>query len=176
MRGIIRGCVACSARHNQRVCGSGVWCAGNAACACARLLCGAAEARGRDRKHAGAGGRSAAKLGAMGWTGIDHPCRRQLCCVDLCCLTRLRRAHQHGRMVDTERDDLMLRDKCKLCRGGGSMSCRKCYGKGMLQLRSRALRSSAGGCAIFRRGCVCLWTRCCVLLCCCPAVRMRVHE
>eukprot|EP00802_Teleaulax_amphioxeia_P023328 Tamp_23886.p1 GENE.Tamp_23886~~Tamp_23886.p1 ORF type:complete len:228 (+),score=21.92 Tamp_23886:25-684(+) len=50
---------------------------------------------------------------------------------------------QHGRMVDTERDDLMLRDKCKLCRGGGSMSCRKCYGKGMLQLRSRALRSSS---------------------------------
>ena len=112
----------------------------------------------------------------MGWTGIDHPCRRQLCCVDLCCLTRLRRAHQHGRMVDTERDDLMLRDKCKLCRGGGSMSCRKCYGKGMLQLRSRALRSSAGGCAIFRRGCVCLWTRCCVLRCCCPsAMRTNRH-
>ena len=40
----------------------------------------------------------------------------------------------------------------KLCRGGGSMSCRKCYGKGMLQLRSRALRSSTGACAIFRRG------------------------
>lgn len=36
---------------------------------------------------------------------------------------------QHGRMVDTERDDLMLREKCKLCRGGGSMTCRKCFGK-----------------------------------------------
>ena len=47
-------------------------------------------------------------------------------------------------MVDTERDDLLMRDKCKLCRGGGSMTCRKCYGKGMLQLRSRALRSSSG--------------------------------
>ena len=49
----------------------------------------------------------------------------------------------HGRMVDSERDDLMMRELCKNCRGSGNMACRKCHGKGVFQLRSRALRSSS---------------------------------
>ena len=46
-------------------------------------------------------------------------------------------------MVDSERDDLMMRELCKNCRGSGNMACRKCHGKGVFQLRSRALRSSS---------------------------------
>jgi len=95
-----------------------------------------------------AGGRAAAKLGAVGWAGIHPPL---LCvCVCVCVCIHHTSIHiyiyihiyvqhgrmwththththiqtqqtQHGRMVDTEKDDLMMREKCKLCRGGGSM-------------------------------------------------------
>ncbi|EKX41741.1 hypothetical protein GUITHDRAFT_153734 [Guillardia theta CCMP2712] len=48
----------------------------------------------------------------------------------------------NGRMVDTERDDFMQRNRCRLCRGTGTISCRLCSGKGYKALRSRTLRNA----------------------------------
>mmetsp|Transcript_646 Transcript_646/g.1416 ORF Transcript_646/g.1416 Transcript_646/m.1416 type:complete len:200 (-) Transcript_646:159-758(-) len=49
----------------------------------------------------------------------------------------------HGRMVDTEKDDILQRMRCQLCRGSGTIACRLCSGKGYKALRSRTLRNAS---------------------------------